>query len=359
MAFFFDTNNQATIYGASLMFKLKEVMKLAGWTVMASSDGTTYNASGDQITTATTGAGGMNNSLAWFRIRMPTLNSVTREFLFQRNSTAENATVISFRIKYSYSAGFTVGTPTITATSAPAATDQVFIFGSGADTAPLSTQVDGVTTVQLFQQISSTYHVCAGDSSEGYMFYWVANPAGGVQAGYSSPTSGMILEPMLSGTYPTEDVEPFIIHCAATLGAPTTKCFVFNGLSIGAAADVSGTWTHGWMKKGLVGEAFKSLIGSVYMENSIVPKAAGNQILGTNPYTTKDDLLPIPYARKTNTSVNTASGGPYGWKGLGRHMYWLMSADRANGDTFTVSTTRDRIIYGDVSLPWDGSVPTI
>jgi hypothetical protein len=39
-------------------------------------------------------------------------------------------------------------------------------------------------------------------------------------------------------------------------------------------------------------------------------------------------------------------------------MRWT-GISRAAGDTLSVSGTRDRIIYGAISLPWDGTVPTV
>jgi hypothetical protein len=73
---------------------------------------------------------------------------------------------------------------------------------------------------------------------------------------------------------------------------------------------------------------------------------------GTNSFNNNDDLFPMVYIRGAN------QGSPAGYKGVGTVMKWN-SVLRSIGDTQAQNTVRDRIIMGDVSLPWDGSVPAI
>ena len=70
MAYTFLTN-QTPATAAVAIYNLKTTFKAAGWTVPRSSDGTTYNNSGDQISAGTSGAGGMDNARAWFVIQEP------------------------------------------------------------------------------------------------------------------------------------------------------------------------------------------------------------------------------------------------------------------------------------------------
>jgi hypothetical protein len=74
--------------------------------------------------------------------------------------------------------------------------------------------------------------------------------------------------------------------------------------------------------------------------------------LNVNPYNTYDDVLPIFYARRLalGNFLNT------GIKGISSVMNWN-AVSRNPGDTLTLVTTNDRIVYGDVNLPWDGSTP--
>ena len=71
----------------------------------------------------------------------------------------------------------------------------------------------------------------------------------------------------------------------------------------------------------------------------------------TNPISTKDEAFPIVYARR-GVIANP------GYKGVGFMMKWL-GVSRTTGDTLTVDSTRDRIVFGDVSFPWQGTVPTV
>jgi len=84
MAIHFDVNQTPSTF-AECAFRLKQIMVTAGWVVKSSSDGTTFNSTGDQITSANTGAGGMNNNNAWFRIQDP---AGGREFTLQKGGAA-------------------------------------------------------------------------------------------------------------------------------------------------------------------------------------------------------------------------------------------------------------------------------
>lgn len=121
MAYVFYKGTPASF--AECMYQLKELLKTAGWTVQSSSDGTTYNASGDQITSGGSGAGGMANTNAWFRIRSPA-GASNPEFTVQRG-TGNTA----WRVKFSQSNAFTGGSPG--ATQTPSATNERVDFGGG------------------------------------------------------------------------------------------------------------------------------------------------------------------------------------------------------------------------------------
>jgi hypothetical protein len=51
-------------------------------------------------------------------------------------------------------------------------------------------------------------------------------------------------------------------------------------------------------------------------------------------------------------------GGVTGYKGVCALMKYN-SVVRSVGDTQAQNTVRDRVIMGDMSFPWDGSVPSI
>jgi hypothetical protein len=317
MTWYFDTNNTHT-QSAESIFALKELLKgTPGWSVKSSGDASTYNSTGDQISHDGSGANGMDNSKAWFRIQMPTAQSVTREFTFQRGTSDYQC-----RIKYSYSAGFTGGSPD--ATTTPSATDEQILWGSGTDAAP------GFST--LFPSSGTwMYNCCAGNSSEGYAFYGIAIPQGG-----GSTVHYIIWEALLDNSYPSEDVDPYIIimeDIAMTL----------SSLSSSSASPV-----RGYLAKGLPAEDWVMIPALSHEDTG----SNIEQALSVNPHTGKDDALPIMYARRA------AFAAPTGYKGVGRMMKWI-GTYRYTATTLTISSSKDRIVFDAVSLPWDGSNPII
>ena len=147
--------------GAVAVFNIKEMLKAAGWTVDESSDGTTYNNSGDEISSGAAGAGGLDNTNAWFRISNP--DGV--EYTVQRTNTNQN-----YRVKCSPVATFTGGSPG--ATQTPSATDEGVILGGGTDAAP--------TGEAWFGGASGTYrHKGGADDASPYHFWSGTFPTGG------------------------------------------------------------------------------------------------------------------------------------------------------------------------------------
>lgn len=108
--------------GAASVFRFKEDMKAQGWSVVLSSDGTTRNNGGDQITTNTVGAGGIDNSNVHFVLR----RTGAPDWLITRQNTD------AWTFFHSASAAFTGGN----ATTRPTAGDEVAAFPG--NTYPLS-----------------------------------------------------------------------------------------------------------------------------------------------------------------------------------------------------------------------------
>ena len=65
MTFSYYVNNTITNHG-DVFYQIKELLKTVGWVVQSSSDGRTYDASEDIITSGGAGAGGKNNTNAWY-----------------------------------------------------------------------------------------------------------------------------------------------------------------------------------------------------------------------------------------------------------------------------------------------------
>lgn len=320
MAYSYSTNNTPAT-GSVTKYTFKELLKTAGWTVPSSSDGTTYNSSGDQITSGSSGAGGYANNLAWFRVRMPSKDGVTREFTFQRASGSD----ANIRMKYSFSAGFTGGSPS--ATQTPSATDEQIVAGSGTDASP--------SFVQAFAT-NGAYktNIVAGDSDEGFV-WCILNVA---NANLTVSTGTIFLERMLENTYPQADPDPYVM--------------VFGSTNpIAANLSTSSTIIKGWLGKGTSKEGFVSIPPAIPYDGITY---VGN--VGLNAITGKEDPLPILYARRS------ALGSPTGMKGIGRMLRWR-GYPHGNGSsisiakTISINSVNDHIVVGDLVAPYGGAVP--
>lgn len=313
MAFTFSKTTPTT--AAVAMYELKERLKTAGWTVRASSDATTYNSTGDQITSGATGAGGFGNTNAWFRIQRP---DGVAEFTFQKGSTA--ATI---RIKYSYAAKFTGGSPG--ATQTPSATDETVVWGGGTDASP--------TYATAFSS-DNTYRWNVGADSATPYGWW----AGSFTNGGSNPNAAMIYDP-LTGTEPTDGhIHLFYISISNSL--------LTTGMSVES-------WSSGTFK---AISTVPAVTPATVLDWTALTYNSGASLTipnsqPTNPLSSKDEVIPIIWARRVGIATP-------GYKGVGSLMRWT-GTSRTTGSTLTYNTTRDRIIYGHVSLPWDGSVPTV
>lgn len=149
------------IYGVSwMLYRLKELLLLEGWTVPASSDGTTYSPTGDAITTgtlfpATTATpGSIANANSWVRLQHPLASC---ELLIQHSNSN---TADAWKIRYS-KLGFNGGSPS--ATVAPTATDEVYVYGSSTTFTAIQTGTVGTHNIMLC-------HYLIGDVDEDYAF---------------------------------------------------------------------------------------------------------------------------------------------------------------------------------------------
>lgn len=293
----------------TVLFQLKQNLVNRGWIVKSSSDGTTFNSSGDQITTDTSGNGGLANTNSWIRIQCPSMGGITREFTFQRTSTT------NYRIKYSYSSGFSGGTPS--ASQTPSAGDEKIYLGGGTDAAPTFAAFFGANT-------SKYVGISTGDSSEGYSFFAYATDTSNVT------THFFMMDRISVPSVSVGDVDGYCIFFATTTIVETqfpTNCFSY-------------------FKKGLSGEGF---VATPLFNWSDVSFGFTTTTLGSSAHNNKCVLLPVFYAR------DIALATPNGYKGFS-HMVTLKTAKINNFATLHVSSERDHIVADILVLPWDGSI---
>lgn len=308
----------ANIAGGSTWWYIKEIMKSAGWTVKSSGDGLAlFSSTTDIITLPGTGAGGMNNTNAWFRIQMPLVDGVRRELVMQRAASSPQGT-----IKYSFSANFSGGAPSSTVT--PTATDQAIITS---------------TPSQSIWAGDNGFHLYLGaNNSDGYEVFAGVQLNGNLG---SNNSGGFLLDRMLPGSGPAGDPDPYILY------SETTSSGSFNVGKITVVNNPgTGSLGQAWMHKGLPTEVFAGVGGMTV--GSIFANTPG---AGTNIYDKRESLGPIVWVRHS-----AATAGPAGLKGVGTIMRWI-GAPKAGAQTLSVLTPNDRIVVADVSFPWDGTKP--
>jgi hypothetical protein len=313
MAYVFNVNN-APATGGLAIYILIATLEAAGWVQMAAGDGTSLFRFAPFITSGATGANGIGNNSAWTRIQSP---DGVREYTIQRGTVGT-----AWRIKYSFAGKFTDGA--MSATVTPSAADQVIMMGAGSDASPT------YATAYMLTDNTYRYEVCADDASP-YTF-WSASFANGG----GTPRAVLLLD-KLTGE-PT-DGDTYLTY--SYYSNSTTGLFATSLLAETASASQQCSYAT------IPAASPTTLIQmpcATYNNggNVIVPSN-----VTTNPITTKDELLPIVFMRRS------AIASP-GYKGIATMMKWPGTL-RTTGDTMSVSSASDRIIMGEVSLPWNGS----
>lgn len=303
--------------GAIAMYLWKEHMKSAGCTVPRSSDGTTYNGAADILTSGSPGAGGLANNNAWFALRFPS----GVELAFQRGTTN-----LLWKVKRTHSGGFSGGSPG--ATQMGVAANEGIITGGGTDAAP--------TFITLFAADGTYRWNAMADNASPYSWWAGAFPIGG-----GTPNSGMVGDVVLASDALDADprIQMMMQASAFTLASVSNALGTPTALPFFAAQVPSAAPTG----------AYASFAAARYDDASGAVIAPGSMV--TNPASAKDETFPLFHMRRA------ALASP-GFKGVASMLRWN-GTTRATGDTLSVVTSRDRIVYGDCSLPWDGSVPTV
>jgi hypothetical protein len=160
-----------------------------------------------------------------------------------------------------------------------------------------------------------------------------------------NPICALIMDP-LTGT-DASDADPYVFYSTLNnvASAQTSPLLV-----AGIQSETAGTGPVAWYKKGVVGsESWATIPGLSLAISGQTQIPAG---IGTNPYSNKDEIIPILYARPSALTTQT------GFKGVGTLMKWV-GQSRNTGDTLTISTSKDYIVAGNVALPWNGSTPLV
>lgn len=300
----------------NLFFQWKEHLVDQGWTVLRSSDGTTYNASGDQITTAAN----LNNNRAWFEIQSP---GAEVTFIVQAETTSSRR---SWRVKVTAAAaGFSGGSPAATVTGS--ATSEHLLVGTGSDASP------GFTSLFVSSGVIRAF--IKADDAAPYGFLM-----GGWSSGVGLASLHFSLDPMVTDSFPAGDEFPYSLF----LGGPSSGTSYFSeSVFINASPGL-----HKPITRFNTGAAWLHAPACTFRDGS----GTLTNAVGTHEVTVTDTPLPFAYARRV------ALGTLGSFKGFSS-LFRLTLGTRATSDTMTVVTARDYIVLGDMITPWNGSIPTL
>lgn len=326
--------NNVPATGAIAIFNVKTLLKAAGWTIPRSSDGTTYNSSGDQITTGAAGAGGMDNTSAWFVIQDP---GGRRQYMFQRGATA-----LIWTIRFSELAKFTGGSPG--PTTSPTATDQAILWNAA-----------------TFFDANGTYRfhvVCdpvAIPGSNVYMFWFAAHVTG-----QDVCQTLFMADGMRSGTYRPGDASPLVHFCNYGTGTSTTS----GAIKLNHFGQSTTLPTHitAWMAFGLGGAGYVAVRLTRF---GIVGFGWPGGANGAGPYDDGTDVLAEIFVGRLG--IYGAPSGPKGVLATMRHS----GGTRGYPTTLnlavdpyvmigTTAATNTENLATAIALPWvTGVVPTL
>lgn len=307
MAYAADLTTPAT--GDVAMRRLKTQLVAAGWSVAASGDGrSAYGASSDVIS-ADSGAGSLDTSGAWMRLRM---SGATRELLIVRKSTS-----VAWTVRYS-AAGFSGGSPS--ATTAPTATDS-------------QTLIDGTL---LMADGTYRWLICAENSAPYYLGAY-AIPSGGGTA-----QTLLALWPMRSGSYPSSDTDPYAMladYHASDVGK-YTRLITINAGS-----------PQAWSRLGLSSSAFSRC---QFAKTAAVVEVIGVSSSMVHGITYEELPLEIPAMLIDSGPIYR---GPKGYVRDAR--YCLTPVATTPHGTHLEQGSRYWTRIGDLWLPWGSTPPAL
>ena len=309
------------VNGYDTMYQLKQHLVSVGWEMKTSCTGTSAPQNSDVITSSAI----LQNQNSFYVLKMPAISGVRRELMINNYQNDHRY----WKNAYSAGAGFAGGTQS----AAPTATDQVFGCCTGWS--------NNFASYRFFDTDSSgpRYVIICADNAAPYGFYLatfstVQGAGVGPDAGYFS-TGGLMLDPMVSGTYAALDADPYIYYCHSHYPR-----FFLRGESLqSTSGDYSIGRGWGWVRRGLSSEGnYPFYLSSLGYRGSLT----------ANPYTGKDDTCAATYV--------LGAWQPH-IKGTSSMVRWIMQS-RNTGDTLSVASNRDRIVIGHCAMPWDGTTPT-
>jgi hypothetical protein len=307
----------------TFMWDFKEGLKSAGcihWASGTGSGGTFTTTPGDVNDVLTAGSKFANTG-AWWQGRWPD----GRQISIQRGSDAS-----TWRVIYSPGLTFSGGSPS--ATVAPTAADAQYVVGDASNYWYMfSTSGVGTTRLKAMYQDAAPYG-----------FWLLGHPSGG-GFGYTE----LFKDPLAAGSYPPADPEPYVwgTNDITPSAYDQTAYRAASTLSLPVAAGTGGP-------RGFLGAVWTNIPALYFRDAASMLEPGATNCLPVNPHNSKDDMLPVIYARYAGYLNGQ------GLKGVSSLFRWT-GIKRNVGDTLSKSTSKDRIVLGHVSAEWDGTTPDV
>lgn len=375
MAYHFLTN-QTPFSWADCMGRLIRTMCSAGWQQIAFSNGVTvnntpianpypYSANSNSLGTTTDASSNFNVDRSWICLQQPPIppSGVTGSYAGVRQIVIQKTTTSNqWRVKYSFSGGYTVpaatGTVRTTPTVNSSINDEVYILGGGTDNVPTFAAAffNGTEGGARMHYVADDGANVSGSCRSPYGFVMFGYTAGGS----NNVEDAFMFDPMLSGTFPDSDPDPYVFYIDNPNYNPagsTFSPFKINGIGDNRVSYVNVGQTGTplcWWKKNTTAQQWLAVSAAIWV-NSVqiqVYPAYASAGAGQNAHTFSDDQIPVTYVR-----VPTYYGG-MGYKGMSS-LVNMNSAQHPIGTALSVQTNRDRFCVGNFSLPWDGSAPIV
>ncbi len=224
--------------------------------------------------------------------------------------------------------------------------DEVFMLGAGTDATPTFTPATWFAANGGYR-----WHVACGGAAEFYSFYAIA-----LTSTTTTALNAICLDVMQAGSYAATDVDPAVMYCssAATGGISEVMTTAFASANVTAPAKAR-AWLGSVSFSGANTAATVTNNVNVMMSSlgSGTTKFGAGQSLAVNPFTGNDDMISAFWGRSPVQATP-----PCGIKGYST-LFMMGSMGRTNMDTATTAATKDKVYYGTVWMPWDGTTPTL
>lgn len=324
--------NEQHYQATDTLFRLKErLVAAATWTVISSSNGSSFGP-GDNIASSTT----MRASGSWMILQMATGSD--KQLLFHGESGN------SFNVWYCLTGGFS-GTAT-------------------AILPPTGSYVPDASKIVILGQSASFYSYPGAANRTGSCCIWVGGAAEDYSFFMLGKVSSSVANSAVASMFGFEklettsslDQDPYVVHACFSNAASITDIFTLAGATIAWPTAISDSVpitdtlnlnrTVGWLRYGMTGSSFATMQKAMFGTISDSSRNLG----AFDSYTTSSFLItPIYYGRYTNNGSTPHFSLFSGIKGKTKHLN-AVSVSSSSFGTYSFDGTLAS--FGCVVFPW-------